>query len=343
MTRKFWKRSAASIMPLIFGLAIVWGDPSLYRNFVNGYSVFEVALVLSALVAFFAGVALWVCVEFWNSRPRRSGKTAAVIAIIAGACVCSQRAEAWVMLPTNAPTAKAASVELDQTFFLSADQQRQVDAAVEQVSREAKEHPGFVMTVELAIGIFIAAVLIGTVVRIIVRLVVQSLDRMMNGILNREMNKQITNRYGTNMPPQLIGAGWFLQRPATTNDLQSGAELNVSFAAPKSGEAAALVGAVTGGETDSLDDFLAGFGLPNNWPAESVTGQGVVRIEDGYAVAPSGHTNFVTLGFESTTNLMQGSWTHVLNLRVPVGAMIDFADLTGNSEGRYWRVQTITP
>lgn len=326
MTRSFLTRSAVAIVPLAIGLAIVYGDNSWYDRLIATYSIAQVIIVLATLTFLLAAIVWWVG-SAWRFRKLPS----AIIAVISIACLCGQRAEAFSMVATNV---QPPTVQIDQPFTLPADEQRQVDAAIEQAVKEAKDNPGFVVSVELAIGIAIGIIIIGTTAIIVVRLVCKSLRRMQEDMRTRLGKLKEFLENPTN-PPVLIGAGLFLHRTATTNDIQSGLEFNLRFVSYQ--EPVTITGTITGGETVWFDDFLKDLGVLDNWPLDAATGQGVSRVENGYAVALNGYTNFVTLGFESTTNLLQGSWKRVLNLTVPAGALIDFADLTGESANRFWR------
>lgn len=346
MTRSFLKRAAIAAVLLPFGFISVWGENSLYDQFIAKADAIGVAIVLAALSAFWCSFALWVCSALslptgGHRRRPRHGWAAATLSLVSAACLAGQPAHAWV---TTNTVVKVQPIEGHFTsggsgltnLALTAEQQRWIDAAIADASREAKDAPGFVVTVELAIGIFIAAIVIGSVLYIVVRMVCSSLDRMKTDLSNRlgKLKVFLENPAQTNV----IGAGIFRDRPATTSDLPIGKELVVGFTAPAKDEPAVLEAAIADADTISLDELLTSLGLPNSVAEDATVGKGVSRKGNGYQVAPAGFPDLVTLSFESTTNLVWSAWRNAFTLRVPTGAIIDVADLTGNSENRYWRV-----
>lgn len=350
MTRSFLRRAAIAAVLLPLGLISVWGENSLYDQFISSYGTLQVAIVLGALSAFWCALALWVCRAFkfppgghWRDLPRC--KAAAVIAVVSAACLAGHPAHAMSMvvagpntvITTNNGAFTISTVKIEQPFTLSPEQQRQVDAAIAGAGKEAQENPGFVVTVEAAIGIFIAAVVVGTVLYIIVRMTCKSLDRIKQSLNNRlsRLKEFLADPSKTNSPA-VLGAALFNHRPATINDLSTGTELIVGFTASE--EPPVLAAAVTVGETVTFDEFLNDFGLTDKLPLDSVVGSCVTRDGSRYVAAPIGAPNLVTISFESCSNLARGVWKSTLSLGVPVGAVLDFADLTGNSENRYWRV-----
>lgn len=343
MTRSFLKRAAVAAVLLAFGIVFVWGDKSLFDRLISNCSTAQVSIVLGVLVTFWIALGLWVVVRLqptkWAQREASGhGRTTAVLAVISAAVLSAQPAQGWVMVAKEAPTTKPVTVqtvEIQQPFTLSPDVQRQVDAAIVEASEGAKANPNFVVTVEAAIGIFIAAVVIGAVLVIVVRMVCKSLDKMKQTINSRLTRlKELLDPAQTNTAPIVLGTALFNHRPATIDDLSIGEELRVGFTASGHEKPIVLKASIGSGETVEFDEFVNDFGLTDKLPLDSVVGTGVAREGDGFKVAEGD----VALSIESCSDIARGVWKSVLSLRVPAGAVLDFADLTGNSENRYWRV-----
>lgn len=337
--------SVCGVLALL-GLASISGNPSSFDKLLARCSTAQIAIVLSVCVAFWCCVILqvWRAMAAWikaeaagqakAANKLAGGQTSLLCALFLSLSLLPQPARAWTRLPVENPIVSN-SIQIEQPFTLTPDEQRQVDAAIAGATKDASDNPGFTTTIELAIGIFIAAVIVGTTLYIIVRKVCKGLDRMKASLTNRLGNVKdfLIHPQGTNQPV-MLGAALFMDGPATTDDLPIGQELLIGFKAQP--EPVTLNSNLANTETVTLEQFIAPFGLTDKLPQDSVAGTAITRTGNGgYKVLEGG----VTLSIESCNGL-QNAWKRAVALSVPAGAVLDVSDLTGASEGRFWRVVT---
>jgi hypothetical protein len=352
-TRTFIKYLAGGATVAAFGLWDTAGSRSVFDPITT--EPWQLAIVTALCIMAYLATALIVIaatVAWVKSKgggdgdARRAselshGPVAATLVVCLVAMLSPQRAEAWIMLPvgnsipTTGPANAPAGVVVDQPFTLPANQQAEVDAAILKALEAARKAPGFVMTVECAFGIFIAAVILGTLGYIVVRAICRALDRMSNSISN-QLHKALG---GTN---QAAGLFWGDRR--VMEPIPNLPAFNLDFVAPPPDEKVQLAGSFPAEDYLSWTKWLESFGLEDKSPEDSFAGASEISRDGsgGYRVAPAGVTNFVKLVFDRATEIT-GAAVRKLTLTVPVGFHVNFADETESPMAAFWTVKALSP
>lgn len=354
-TSSFVKHLAATALLAAFGLVTQAGNPSLYDRWIAQFESRQADLITIIYVTAYLAVAGWVIavtVAWVKSRPgggetRRAaelahGPVAATITVCLVVMMTSQQAEGWIIVPpysvtaTTPVAAKTPAVIVEQEFTLPVQQQAEVDAAIVTALEAARKAPGFVITVECAFGIAIAAVIVGSVGYIVVRAIVRRLDQIRNSISNRIHKIE----GGTNQAAALLWSGRKVME--TVPDMAPGFQLD--FVAPSPGEKVETSGSVPTEELVAWPQWLATFGLEDTGKDSLAGAPGVISRDgsDGHQVALSGATNFVKLAFDRAAEIA-GAFERKLTLTVPVGARVNFADDTDHPASAFWRVTALAP
>jgi hypothetical protein len=187
-------------------------------------------------------------------------------------------------------------------------------------------------TIEFAWGIFIAAVVIGTVVYIMVRIICKALTALKQNISNAVYKATLSTNGLVSVDSALFFGGYHTNASAPPNV----APMALEFTA---GDESSMRGRVQPEDTLPFSDLLNEAGLIDALPKDSANGDSIIREGDGYAVTPLGFTNFVTLTIERLTDGLKEAGERLVKLRVPAGARLSFSDGTMAASSMFYRIQ----
>ena len=332
---------------------IVVGDRAILDRWLAACNPWVTVLVVGAVVvsAVAAGVWLWRgLVSLGRSRRNTAAlKTmSACLAIVWLAYDAEAYAPAPVQITASATTGPITRVVVvnQSGSALTPEQLSDVASLATSVAGPGVpleyasevpvgDTPHLAIAIETAVGLIIAAIILGVVLFIIIRAICKGLRRLGGMIRRKQCDDGKTN--STDSAASFVDRGFTVF--ASTNQVFVQA-LAVMLAVPDVGETSSpVVGRVLSNDMVQATTFISSLGLSSSDALTNSFSVGGVSVsepesritqENGeYWVKMPGYTNLVSMAVDRGEVVANATnWTHMITVHLPVGAKVDWGDAT---------------